>query len=192
MLKNLENISIVLGSQSPRRSELLSAMGLDFEVIVKETDESYKEGLSPKEIVAAIAEKKAWAFRVPEFQDRLVITADTIVVADDLILGKPKNRQEAKEMLTLLSGGDHEVMTAVTILWKGEMRTFVDVTEVTLNLLTADEIDYYIAYYQPLDKAGAYGIQEWLGLIGIAQLKGAYTNVVGLPTAQLYQELKKL
>ncbi len=192
MLKNLENISIVLGSQSPRRSELLKAMGVDFEVVVKTTDESYDEALSPKEIAVAIAEQKASAFQTTEFQDKLVITADTIVVANHLILGKPKDSDAAKEMLSLLSGNTHEVMSAVTLLWKGQVNTFVEVTAVTLNPLTYDEIAYYVNQYQPFDKAGSYGIQEWIGLVGILKLEGTYTNVVGLPTARLYQELKKI
>ncbi|WP_270089544.1 Maf family nucleotide pyrophosphatase [Sphingobacterium sp. SYP-B4668] len=192
MLKNLENISIVLGSQSPRRSELLKAMGVHFEVVVKTTDESYDEALSPKEIAVAIAEKKASAFQTTEFQDKLVITADTIVVANHLILGKPKDSDAAKEMLSLLSGNTHEVMSAVTLLWKGQVNTFVEVTAVTLNPLTDDEIAYYVNQYQPFDKAGSYGIQEWIGLVGILKLEGTYTNVVGLPTARLYQELKKI
>ncbi|MGJ1431907.1 Maf family nucleotide pyrophosphatase [Sphingobacterium spiritivorum] len=192
MLDNLKNIPVILGSQSPRRKELLSGMGIDFKVIVKETDESFDPELSPEEIVQSISEKKATAFRNAEYENHLLITADTIVVAHHKILGKPQDRDDAFRMLSMLSDYTHQVMTAVSILWKGELRTFVERTDVVFPELSKDEIDYYIEHFKPYDKAGAYGIQEWMGLVAIDQIKGSYTNVVGLPTARLYQELKNI
>ncbi|EFK59239.1 Maf family protein [Sphingobacterium spiritivorum] len=192
MLDNLKNIPVILGSQSPRRKELLAGMGVDFDVVVKETDESFDPDLLPEQIVASIAEKKAAAFNNAEYEDHLLITADTIVVAHNTILGKPQDRDDAFRMLSMLSDDTHQVMTAVSVLWKGELRTFVECTDVVFPELSTDEINYYLEHYKPYDKAGAYGIQEWMGIVAIDQIKGSYTNVVGLPTARLYQELKNI
>jgi len=189
---NLENRQIILGSQSPRRSQLLSELGLKFEVVVRETDEVVDELLKPIAVVKAIATKKAEAF-LNDFEGAVIITADTIVVtSDQKILGKPKSKAEAFHVLKMLSGDIHEVITAVCILENEKLITFSESTEVEFYPLSDDEINFYIEKYEPFDKAGSYGIQEWIGRIGIKSIKGEYTNVVGLPTARLYQELKKL
>ncbi|HBW79775.1 MAG TPA: septum formation protein Maf [Sphingobacterium sp.] len=191
MLKNLKNRTIILGSQSPRRKQLLAGLGLTFEVDVRETAEYVDPNLSAAEVVLQIAICKAGAFA--DKKDCLVICADTIVVSDKgEILGKPKDEQEARETLTNLSGQKHVVLTAVAISWEGKMSTFVETTTVYFYELELDEIDHYVTQFSPLDKAGSYGIQEWIGLIAIKKIEGEYNNVVGLPTAKLYQELKKL
>ncbi|WP_286843489.1 MULTISPECIES: Maf family protein [Sphingobacterium] len=191
MLKNLKNRTIILGSQSPRRKQLLAGLGLTFEVDVRETAEYVDPNLSAAEVVRQIAICKAEAFG--DKKDCLVICADTIVVSDKgEILGKPKDEQEARETLTNLSGQKHVVLTAVAISREGKMSTFVETTTVYFYELELDEIDHYVTQFSPLDKAGSYGIQEWIGLIAIKKIEGEYNNVVGLPTAKLYQELKKL
>ena len=191
MLKNLKNKTIILGSQSPRRKQLLAGLGLTFEVDVRETAEYVDPNLSAAEVVRQIAICKAEAFG--DKDDCLVICADTIVVSDKgEILGKPKDEQEARATLTNLSGKKHLVLTAVAISWEGKISTFVETTTVYFYELDADEIDHYVTKFSPLDKAGSYGIQEWIGLIAVKKIEGEYNNVVGLPTAKLYQELKKL
>ncbi|WP_333626502.1 Maf family protein [Sphingobacterium siyangense] len=191
MLKNLKNRTIILGSQSPRRKQLLAGLGLTFEVDVRETAEYVDPNLSAAEVVRQIAICKAEAFG--DKDDCLVICADTIVVSDKgEILGKPKDEQEARATLTSLSGKKHLVLTAVAISWEGKISTFVETTTVYFYELDADEIDHYVTKFSPLDKAGSYGIQEWIGLIAVKKIEGEYNNVVGLPTAKLYQELKKL
>ncbi|MGJ1228432.1 Maf family protein [Sphingobacterium siyangense] len=191
MLKNLKNRTIILGSQSPRRKQLLAGLGLTFEVDVRETAEYVDPNLSAAEVVRQIAICKAEAFG--DKDDCLVICADTIVVSDKgEILGKPKDEQEARATLTNLSGKKHLVLTAVAISWEGKVSTFVETTTVYFYELDADEIDHYVTKFSPLDKAGSYGIQEWIGLIAVKKIEGEYNNVVGLPTAKLYQELKKL
>ncbi|WP_286896802.1 MULTISPECIES: Maf family protein [Sphingobacterium] len=191
MLKNLKNRTIILGSQSPRRKQLLAGLGLTFEVDVRETDEYVDPNLSAAKVVRQIAIRKVEAFR--DKDDCLVICADTIVVSDKgEILGKPKDEQEARTTLTNLSGKKHLVLTAVAISWEGKISTFVETTTVYFYELDADEIDHYVTKFSPLDKAGSYGIQEWIGLIAVKKIEGEYNNVVGLPTAKLYQELKKL
>lgn len=191
MLKNLKNRTIILGSQSPRRKQLLAGLGLTFEVDVRETAEYVDPNLSAAEVVRQIAICKAEAFG--DKNDCLVICADTIVVSDKgEILGKPKDEQEARATLTNLSGKKHLVLTAVAISWEGKISTFVETTTVYFYDLDADEIDHYVTKFSPLDKAGSYGIQEWIGLIAVKKIEGEYNNVVGLPTAKLYQELKKL
>jgi len=191
MLKNIKNRTIILGSQSPRRKQLLAGLGLTFEVDVRETAEYVDPNLSAAEVVRQIAICKAEAFR--DKDDCLVICADTIVVSDKgEILGKPKDELEAKATLTNLSGKKHLVLTAVAISWEGKISTFVETTTVYFYELDADEINHYVTKFSPLDKAGSYGIQEWIGLIAVKKIEGEYNNVVGLPTAKLYQELKKL
>ena len=191
MLKNLKNRTIILGSQSPRRKQLLAGLGLTFEVDVRETEEYVDPNLSAAEVVRQIAICKAEAFG--DKDDCLVICADTIVVSDKgEILGKPKDEQEARATPTNLSGKKHLVLTAVAISWEGKISSFVETTTVYFYELDADEIDHYVTKFSPLDKAGSYGIQEWIGLIAVKKIEGEYNNVVGLPTAKLYQELKKL
>ncbi|MET4081654.1 septum formation protein [Pedobacter sp. UYP30] len=190
---------IILGSKSPRRKELLQLMGLDFEVMVKETDESYPARLRPEQIVMHIAEAKAAAFK--NEKEKLVITADTLVVLTDEsvesvesveILGKPKDRLQAVEMLGKLSGSTHKVFTGVTILHNGEMKSFYDMTKVSCRKLSDKEINFYIENYKPFDKAGSYGIQDWFGVNAVTQIEGSYTNVMGLPTEKLYAALKAI
>jgi septum formation protein len=186
------NISpIILASKSPRRQELLKLMDLNFRIVLKEVDESYPEDLKPEEIAVYIAEKKARAFD-EMVSDEIVLTADTIVCIDDKILGKPENTAHAIEMLKLLSGRMHRVITGVSLFYKQQYHSFYDVSEVYFGKLTDDEITGYVNKYQPFDKAGSYGIQERIGLIGIKRINGSYTNVVGLPTEKLYRELIKL
>jgi septum formation protein len=182
---------IILASKSPRRQELLRQMDVDFRVLLKEVDESYPEDLSPEKVAVYIARKKAEAYD-GTLGNEAVLTADTIVCIDDLILGKPENSAHAVEMLQLLSGRVHKVITGVCILYKQEYNLFHDVSQVFFRKLTHEEITTYVDKYQPMDKAGSYGIQEWVGVTGIQRIEGSYTNVVGLPTEKVYQQLLRL
>ncbi len=175
---------IILASKSPRRQELLHLMGLDFSVELKDVDESFPDTLSAPEIAVYIAEKKAKAFIGDA--NHIVITADTIVAINGEILGKPKDHAEAQEMLAKLSGNSHEVYTGVSINYKGNITSFYDKTTVFCRELNNKEINYYIDNYQPFDKAGSYGIQDWFGLTVVQRIEGSYTNVMGLPTEKLY------
>jgi septum formation protein len=179
---------LILASKSPRRQDLMNAMNLKFKVMLKDVDESYPHQLSPAEIAVYIAEKKAAAFAT-ESIDSIVITADTIVALNNEILGKPENEVHAAEMLTKLSGNSHQVYTGVSLSYAGKTRSFYDSTEVFFNVLTPAQISYYIEHHHPLDKAGAYGIQDWIGLVAVEKLVGSYTNVMGLPTEKLYRAL---
>jgi septum formation protein len=183
---------IILASKSPRRQELLRLMDIDFRLVLKEVDESYPETLSPAEVALYIAEKKARAFDETLTDKDIVLTADTIVTIDGLILGKPDSLEHAVEMLQRLSGKVHQVITGVCLLHQHRFNLFHDITEVFFRKLTNEEITRYVEKYKPLDKAGAYGIQEWIGLAGIEKIYGSYTNVVGLPTEKVYQQLLKL
>jgi septum formation protein len=182
---------IILASKSPRRQELLRLMDLDFRIVLKDVDESYPDGLSPEDIAVHIATKKAKAFD-EEVGDEIVLTADTIVSVDGHILGKPETPAHAIEMLKMLSGKVHQVITGVCLLYHHEHTNFYDVSDVYFRQLEDHEIENYVNKYLPMDKAGSYGIQEWVGLTGIERINGSYTNVVGLPTEKLYKELKKL
>jgi septum formation protein len=183
-----QTIPLILASKSPRRQELMQAMGLDFNVLLKDVDESYPEELSPAEIACYIAEKKAVAF-IEERINSLVVTADTIVAYNGEILGKPADAAHAYEMLSKLSGTVHDVYTGVSLAHGDKLETFYDKTEVTFRKLTEEEINHYITQYRPFDKAGAYGIQDWLGFIAVEKITGSYTNVMGLPTEKLYWAL---
>lgn len=186
-------IPIILGSQSPRRKELLHAIGLDFSVEVKNVEETFPDDLPADQVAEYVALKKLEAFTTDAYKDALVITADTVVVDHTgVVLGKPTHLEEAKETLRQLSGRVHQVFTGVGILFQGKISSFTSKTEVLFEDFTPEEIDYYINEYKPLDKAGSYGIQEWIGRIGVKELKGTYENVMGLPTSRLYQELKKI
>lgn len=182
---------IILASKSPRRQDLLRLMDMEFEVVLKDVDESYPEGLTPQEVAVYIARKKAEAFD-GTITDEVVLTADTIVCVDGLILGKPETPAYAVEMLKMLSGKVHLVITGVCLLYKGRYNNFFDVSEVFFRKLSNQEIESYVTQYNPLDKAGSYGIQERIGLIGIERINGSYTNVVGLPTEKLYAQLVNL
>ncbi|WP_423148103.1 Maf family protein [Rubrolithibacter danxiaensis] len=186
MITNLP--PVILASKSPRRQQLLQLMNINFRVVLKEVDESYPENLSPTEIALYISEKKARAFD-ESITNEIVITADTIVSIDNQILGKPEGEEHAFEMLSLLSGKKHEVITGVSLLKATGIYSFYEVSEVFFKSLKPDQIRYYIQTCKPFDKAGAYGIQEWIGLVGIEKINGSYTNVVGLPTHKLYEEL---
>ena len=166
-------------------------MDIEFRIVLKEVDESYPDNLTPEEVAVYIAEKKAYAFD-EIVGDEIVLTADTIVCIDDQILGKPEDAAHAIEMLKQLSGRMHRVITGVCLLYKHEYHSFYDVSEVYFGELTEDEIVSYVNKYQPFDKAGSYGIQERIGLIGIERINGSYTNVVGLPTEKLYNELTRI
>lgn len=183
-------MKVILFSKSPRRQELLKLMGVEFEVITKEVDESFPPELNPDEVALYIAEKKARAFD-ESLDDEILITADTIVSINNKILGKPIDAEDAHRMLNLLSGKIHQVYTGVSILHKHKLTSFVDKTDVEFTELSPQEISYYIDNFKPYDKAGAYGIQEWIGLTAVKSLHGSYTNVMGLPTEKLYMELKK-
>ena len=182
MLENLKKYRLVLASNSQRRKELLAGLDVDYEV----------RGLSGEEIPKYISRKKAEAYEAIMQPDELIITADTIVWTDGKVLGKPKDEAEAKDMLRRLSGRTHQVITGVTLVTAGKKKTFATVSEVTFDELSDEEIAYYVAHYRPLDKAGAYGIQEWIGYVGVSSLSGSYFNVMGLPVQRLYKELKTL
>ena len=190
MFKELPNpYRVVLASGSPRRQQLLKEMGVSFELRVKSVEESYPEHLSGEEIASFLAQKKAKALHDELKEDELLITADTVVWHKGNSLEKPENAKEAKEMLRALSGDTHQVITAVCLTTTKGARIICDQTSVKFAELTEEEIDHYIATFKPFDKAGGYGIQEWLGIIGIQEIKGSYTNVVGLPTQKLYNAL---
>lgn len=179
---------IILSSNSPRRKELLAGLDIPFEVkVLSGIDESYPEGLGVEEIPQYIAMEKAAAYDIAE--DEIVITADTVVVLGDAILGKPVDESDAKNMLRALSGNTHRVVTGVCITSAEKQRKFSVVSEVTFKVLSDTEIDYYVNRYRPFDKAGAYGIQEWIGYVGVTSLKGSYFNVMGLPVQRIYEEL---
>ncbi len=189
MLNNLKDYQLILASQSPRRQEMLKELGVEFEIKLKEVEEVYPEGLSAIEIPVYLAELKASAF-LDDIKDKdLVITADTIVCIDDWILGKPKDRADAVKMLKALSGRSHKVVSGVCLTSLKKKLSFSTTTDVHFKVLNDEEINYYIDNYKPFDKAGAYGIQEWIGFIGIDGIEGSYFNVVGLPIQRLYQEL---
>ena len=188
---NLKIPKIILASKSPRRQELLRQMDIDFRIVLKEVDESYPEHLSPEEVAVYIAEKKAKAYD-DVLADEAVLTADTIVCIDGLILGKPNDATHAVGMLQRLSGRVHKVITGVCIVYKNEYNLFHDVSEVFFRTLSNEEITTYVEKYKPFDKAGSYGIQEWMGITAIQRIEGSYTNVVGLPTEKVYQQLLRL
>ena len=186
---------IILASNSPRRQELLRNAGVSFTVEVKETDEQFPPDLPAEEVAQYLAEQKATAFLSdPERwqPDTLIITADTTVVLDDEVLNKPADAREAFSMLRRLSGRSHKVITGVCMLHKGQKLSFDDTTTVFFKELTDEEINHYIQQYKPYDKAGSYGIQEWIGMIGIQKIEGSYYTVVGLPIQKVYAHLKLL
>ena len=183
---------IILASNSPRRKELLAGLDVDFEVrIIKGIDESYPITLPTTEIAEYIAQKKAAAYRETMAADELIITADTIVVLNDEVLGKPKDAVDAHRMLHALSGKTHQVVTGVVLTTKGQQEHFSVVSNVTFKELTDDEINDYVETYKPMDKAGAYGIQEWIGYVGVTRLEGSYFNVMGLPVQRIYEALRR-
>ncbi|MCQ2227412.1 MAG: Maf family nucleotide pyrophosphatase [Bacteroidales bacterium] len=191
MLDNIKNLKILLASNSPRRQELLKEMGVEFEVVAKQgIDESYPPEMNAKNVPEYLAKKKAAAYAdMLEKGDSLLITADTVVVCDRKILGKPKNAIDARNMLKMLQGHSHRVLTGVAITTRDKQVSFTVKTKVMMRQLEHDIIDHYVETYKPFDKAGAYGIQEWIGLVGIDYIEGSYHNVMGLPTQRLFSEL---
>jgi septum formation protein len=180
---------IILASQSPRRKQLLEWAEVPFEVVVRETDESYPEGLGMNDVAIHIARNKALAVRQELGGVRPILAADTIVVLHGQVIGKPKDRNDALRILAALSEQRHEVVTGVVILRPGGETAFADVTEVLFHELTAEQIAFYVDKYQPYDKAGAYAIQEWIGVVGIKAVKGDFYNVMGLPVSRVVQAL---
>lgn len=193
MLENLSGYNIILASNSPRRRELLKGLGIGFTVrTLPDTDESYPSGLDGREIAMHIARSKADAFRPLIKPDDLVITADTIVYIDGSVFGKPSDREDAIRMLKTLSGSVHKVFSGVCITGLEFQHGFVAETDVCFAPLSDNDICWYVNEYNPIDKAGAYGIQEWIGYIGVEWISGSFFNVMGLPVHRLYEELKKV
>ncbi len=191
-LDKLKRYRIILASASPRRKELLSKLDIDFTVkILYDVDESFPASLPVVQVPQYISRKKADAYRQEMQENDMVITADTVVAVGRRILGKPKSAEEARVMLKLLSDRYHRVVTGVTIMTAKRTETFATVSRVRFARLNDEEIDYYISKYKPFDKAGAYGIQEWIGMVGITELNGSYFNVMGLPVQRLYAKLKE-
>lgn len=186
------NKNIILASGSPRRHELFKNLGVEFSIKVKEVQETYNSNLKAEEITNYLCKLKAAAFENEILEDDIIITADTIVWHNNKALEKPENSLEAIEMLQELSGKKHKVFSSVCIKTKNSEHIFSDVTNVTFKQLELKEIKYYVENYTPFDKAGAYGIQEWIGLIGVTSIEGSYFNVMGLPVHKLYEELMKL
>ena len=192
MLDNLKNYDIILASNSPRRKELLQRLGLPFKVrTLFGVDESFPENLRGEEIALYIARKKAEAYKSSMSSNELLITADTIVCLDGVVMGKPYGAENAKTILRQLSGRVHQVITGVTVLTQVKRESFAVTSHVKFANVTEDEIDYYVDNYLPFDKAGAYGIQEWFGLVAVEELRGSYLNVMGLPVQRLYTVLKQ-
>jgi septum formation protein len=188
----LTNYQIVLASNSPRRQELLKMMGIDFKIILKPVKEDYPAGLKPEEVALYLCNKKALAFDPSEIEENeLLITADTIVCLGNIILNKPADKAHAVEMLKKLSGKKHAVITAVALRSKAKTVSFAVSTDVFFKVLSDEMIGYYIDNFHPYDKAGGYGIQEWIGFTGIEKIEGSYFNVMGLPTARLFDELMR-
>ena len=190
-LAHLEKYHIILGSQSPRRQELLSGLNIPFEVQNINADETYPKQLVGVDIPMFLAEKKAKAFNKKMTDTTLLITADTIVWHEGSVFNKPKDKADAARMLNALSGKTHEVITGVCISTLSKHKTFHVISEVRFSKLSAAEIDYYLDSYKPYDKAGAYGVQEWIGFVGVEHIDGSYFNVMGLPIQRLYTELKR-
>ena len=198
------NYKIILASNSPRRKELLAGLDIPFEVkVIKGIDESYPETLDAYEVAEYISSKKAEAYRGLLDVQTLILTADTVVIAPTadeqndqegkgVILGKPKDEEDAVRMLRMLSGKTHHVVTGVCLTTRSQQRHFSVITEVTFKHLSDAEIRYYISHYKPFDKAGAYGIQEWIGYVGCTGLKGSYFNVMGLPVQRIYEEIASM
>ncbi len=191
MLHNkLKDITIILASGSPRRQQFFKDLDLNFEIRIREIEEVFPPHLQSYEITNYLAKLKADAFDDLN-SDELLITSDTLVLLDGITLGKPSSEEEAIKMLQNLSGKTHEVITSVCFKTKNKTEVIYEITKVTFSELSLESIQYYITKYKPLDKAGSYGIQDWIGLIGISKIEGSYTNVVGLPTEKVYQYLLK-
>ena len=192
LLDDLKRYNVILASNSPRRRELLADLGIDFQVkTLKGVDESYPHDLPVLEIAEYISRKKAHAYKSQMSADQLIITADTVVILGDEVLGKPADDADARRMLRELSGKTHKVVTGVTIATTCNIKSFSAVTDVEFAPLSDEDINYYVDHYCPLDKAGAYGIQEWIGCMGVRHISGSFYNVMGLPLHRLYSELNQ-
>ncbi|MBD5171857.1 MAG: septum formation protein Maf [Bacteroidales bacterium] len=191
MLKNLQNYEILLASKSPRRRELLKELRINFRIMtIGGIDENYPEEMRKEEVPQYLANKKADAYMDHISERNIVITADTLVICDNRILGKPRNATEAIEMLETLSGKTHKVVSGVCLASLDKRVSFSTTTEVTFSEISEDEARYYVETFMPLDKAGAYGIQEWIGCVAVEKINGSFYNVMGLPVHRLYKELK--
>jgi len=189
MYKPAIDYQLILASKSPRRQDLLKGLGFDFEIRTKEVEEIYPPNLKREEVALFLSELKSKAFNGEVNKNEILITSDTIVCLRDEVLGKPKGEQGAIEMLQKLQGNKHEVITAVTLMSQEKTISFYSETKVYFKPLSLDEITYYVTNFKPLDKAGSYGIQEWIGYIGIEKIEGSYFNVMGFPVHQIYEEL---
>lgn len=192
LIESLGNYRIILASRSLRRQQLMRELGIDFEIVLRDFDESYPEGLKGDEIAMYVANSKAKTFEGEAGFNDIIITADTIVWCNGKVLGKPADVNDALIMLRNISGNTHEVITGVNLLTSSKNVTFTESTKVTFEEMSDREILYYVEKYAPYDKAGGYGIQEWIGLAACSHIDGSYFNVVGLPVHRLYKELKKI
>ena len=190
-MKWFPDYNFILASKSPRRKQLLYSLGIEFQVKTKEVEENYPENLTKEEIPVFLAELKAQPFLSDLKESDLLITADTIVWIHGQVLGKPQNETEAKYMLQKLSGNKHQVISGVCLTSSVKQKSFYAISEVQFKRLTISEIEYYISESNPFDKAGGYGIQEWIGVIGITHIEGSFYNVMGLPIQKLYEEIQK-
>jgi len=191
IIEGLKRYRVILASRSPRRQQILRELGLTFDVVIRDFNETCPENLTGESIPLFIAREKAMSFKNEIADNEIVITADTIVWCNNKILGKPVDKDDARRMIMELSGNTHKVITGVTLLSSLKEMTFSDTTRVTFETLTEEEITYYIDKFKPYDKAGAYGIQEWIGVAACSRIEGSYFNVVGLPVHRLYMELQK-
>lgn len=190
---NMTSYKIILASNSPRRKDLLGGLNLAFEVrVLPDVAEDFPESIAPMEVAEYLSKQKAKAYKGLIANDELVITADTVVIVDSEILGKPHSEEEARTMLQKISGRKHQVVTGVSLTTTTFQRSFSVSTDVTFKQLSDEEISYYIKNYKPFDKAGAYGIQEWIGYVGVTSLEGSYFNVMGLPVQRIWEELKAI
>ena len=190
LLSDLKQYKIYLASKSPRRKELLAGMGVDFEILTTDVEESYDPSWTPEQIVMHLSKLKLSPINMAQYDpDTIFIACDTIVVVDGQIIGKPKDEADAERMLNMLSGHTHTVYSGLTVATPQKQLTDFRATEVVFDTLTDDMIQYYIKTYQPFDKAGSYGVQEWIGYVGIREVRGSYYNVMGLPTRLLWQML---
>jgi septum formation protein len=191
IIEELNKYRYILASRSPRRQQLLQELGLSFEVVVRDWNENYPSGLKREEIALFVANEKAKTFKSEVKDNEIVITADTIVWCNNKVLDKPARKDDARRILREISGNTHEVITGVCLLSKKKQTTFCSSTKVTFTELSDEEINFYISNFSPYDKAGAYGIQEWIGIAACSRIEGSYFNVMGLPVEQVYHELQK-
>ena len=191
LLNNISHYNIVLGSQSPRRKELMTGLNLKFEIKEIDVEETYPSHYFGVDIPMYLAEKKANAYKPSMDEQTMLITADTIVWHQGKVIGKPVDREDAYRILMALSGKTHQVITGVCISTLERKKTFHVITEVRFANITESEINYYLDHYKPYDKAGSYGVQEWIGFVGVEHINGSYFNVMGLPVQRLYNELKR-